>query len=146
MSPMRFGVNSATVVPRLAASASEELMSDVLILVPVALVVGVVAGGLGPMPNALIVPLLSTTMPVTEAVGITLPLFIVGDWFALPVYWRRWDGPALRLMLPAAVVGVAMGAALLTTLPNDVLRHLLGFFTLVVAAYKLGSDSLTVLA
>ncbi len=120
-------------------------MNDILILVLAALMVGVVKGGLGPMPIALIVPLLSTTMPVAEAVGITLPLLIVGDWFALPVYWRKWDAPALRLMLPAAAAGVILGVALLTTLPDDALRRILGLFTLLIAAYKLGSDTLSAL-
>jgi uncharacterized membrane protein YfcA len=108
-----------------------------------ALLVGVVKGGLGPMPGALLVPLLSTTMPVAQAVGATLPMLIVGDWFALPVYWRKWDGQALRLMLPAAVLGVGMGVTLLTTLPDDTLRRVLGAFTLIIALYKLGSDTLS---
>jgi len=111
-----------------------------------ALLVGVVKGGLGPMPGALLVPLLSTTMPVAQAVGATLPMLIAGDWFALPVYWRKWDGQALRLMLPAAVIGVGMGVALLTTLPDDALRRVLGAFTLIVALYKLGSDTLSAMA
>jgi len=118
-------------------------MSHTLMLALAAVMVGLVKGGLGPMPGALLVPLLSTTMPVTEAVGVTLPMLMVGDWFALPVYWRKWDGQALRLMLPAAVVGVGMGVALLTTLPDDTLRHVLGAFALTIALYKLGSDTLT---
>lgn len=121
-------------------------MSHALMLALAALLVGLVKGGLGPMPGALLVPLLSTTMPVSQAVGVTLPMLMVGDWFALPVYWRKWDSQALRLMLPAAVIGVGMGVALLTTLPDDALRHLLGAFTLIVALYKLGSDTLSALA
>ncbi len=117
-------------------------MSQPVMVALAALLVGLVKGGLGPAPGALLVPLLSTTMPVTDAVGVTLPMLMVGDWFALPVYWRKWDGQALRLMLPAAVIGVGMGVALLTTLPDDALRHVLGAFTLIVALYKLGSDTL----
>lgn len=118
-------------------------MSHTVMLALAALLVGVVKGGLGPMPGALLVPLLSTTMPVAQAVGATLPMLIVGDWFALPVYWRKWDGQALRLMLPAAVLGVGMGVVLLTTLPDDALRRALGAFTLIIALYKLGSDTLS---
>ncbi len=116
-----------------------------LVIFVAALLVGLVKGGLGPVPGALLVPLLSTTMPVSEAVGVTLPLLMVGDWFALPIYWRQWDSKALRLMLPAAVLGVATGALLLTTLPDDTLRHILGGFTLLVVIYKLASDSLRTL-
>ena len=118
-------------------------MSETAILALAALMVGVVTGGLGPMPNALVVPLLSTTMPVAEAVGITLPLFIVGGWFALPVYWRKWDPSVLRLTLPTATIGVVMGVSLLTTLPDDVLRRILGLFIVLITAYKLGSDRLS---
>ncbi len=57
-----------------------------LILAVTALYVGLVKGGLGPVGGALIVPLLSTQMSVAGAVALTLPLLIVGDWFALPVY------------------------------------------------------------
>lgn len=39
-----------------------------------------------------------------------------------------------------------MGVALLTTLPDDALRHIPGLFTLIIAAYKLGSDTLAALA
>jgi uncharacterized protein len=113
-----------------------------LVIFAAALLVGLVKGGFGPGLGALLVPLLSRTMPVSEAVGLTLPLLMVGDWFALPIYWRQWDSRALRLMLPAAVVGIVMGAVLLTILPDDVLRRILGCFTLLAVGYKLASDSL----
>jgi uncharacterized membrane protein YfcA len=120
-------------------------MTFTIIVIIAALLAGLVKGGLGPVPGALIVPLLSLTMPVSRAVGLTLPMFMIGDWLALPVYWRQWDSKALRLMLPAAAVGVLMGAALLKTLPDEVLRKALGIFTLAAVVYKLGSDSLSAL-
>ena len=121
-------------------------MSLTLVIILAALMVGLIKGGLGPVPGALLVPLLSTTMRVSEAVALTLPLLIVGDLFALPVYWRQWDSRMVRLMLPAAVGGIVMGLALLTTLPDDTLRRVLGAFTLLVAGYKLASDSIATLS
>jgi len=121
-------------------------MSLTLVIILAALMVGLIKGGLGPVPGALLVPLLSTTMRVSEAVALTLPLLIVGDLFALPVYWRQWDGRMVRLMLPAAVGGIVMGLALLATLPDDALRRVLGAFTLVAAGYKLASDSIATLS
>ncbi len=110
-----------------------------------ALYVGLIKGGLGPVPGALLVPLLSTQMAVTDAVALTLPLLLVGDWMALPVYWRKWDSGALRLMLPAAAAGVVLGVVLLSVLPDDVLRRVLGAITLAVVVYKLGSDAIAAL-
>lgn len=108
-----------------------------------ALYVGLVKGGLGPVPGALLVPLLSTQMPVSEAVALTLPLLLVGDWFALPVYWRKWDSRAVRLTVPAGIAGVLIGVVLLSVLPDLALRRVLGAIALLAVAYKLGSDMLS---
>lgn len=118
-------------------------MDSTLTMIVAALLVGLAKGGLGGAPVALVAPLLSTTMPVSQAVGLILPLLIIADMFALRAYWRKWDIDIVRLMLPMAVVGIVMGIALLTILPDGVLRVLLGIFTLVAAGYKLASDSLT---
>lgn len=116
-----------------------------LILAVAALYVGLIKGGLGPVPGALLVPLLSTRISVTDAVALTLPLLVFGDWMALPVYWRKWDTGALRLLIPAGVIGVLLGVLLLSALPDDALRRLLGVITLLAVTYKLISDSLTTL-
>jgi uncharacterized membrane protein YfcA len=115
-------------------------------LVLVALLIGLAKGGLGPVAGALVTPILSTAMPVSQAVGVALPLLLLGDVFALRVYWREWDARIVKLMLPGAVVGIVMGLALLTSLPDDALRRVLGVFTLLAVGYKLASDSLARLA
>jgi len=121
-------------------------MNHTLIVVLAALWVGLIKGGLGPMAGALLVPILSLVMPVTDAAALTLPMFLVGDWATLPFFWRRWDTPALRLLLPSGVVGALLGVVLLAALPNDVLRPTLGVLSLVVAIYKITSDRLRTLA
>ncbi|NPV66068.1 MAG: sulfite exporter TauE/SafE family protein [Anaerolineae bacterium] len=110
-----------------------------------ALLIGLSKGGLAGALGGLVVPLLSTVMPVSQAVGLTLPLLMIGDVFALRAFWRQWDGRLLQLLLPAAVIGILAGVALLTRLPDVTLRRILGLFTLVAVAYKLGSDRLRVL-
>ncbi len=116
---------------------------NITIIVLVGLIIGLVKGGIGgPIAGAFILPMLSQTMTVPQAVGISLPLLMVGDVFALRFYWREWDVALLKLMLPSAVVGIVMGTLLLVSLPDQVLRYLLGMFTLGVIAYKLLSDSL----
>jgi hypothetical protein len=114
---------------------------DILVIIIAALIVGLSKGGLGPI-GVLIAPILSTQMPVSEAIGITLPLLIFGDVFALRAYWRKWESRLIRLTLPGAVIGIVMGLVLLTSLSDDALRRLLGVFTLTIAAYKIASDSL----
>jgi len=110
-----------------------------------ALLVGLAKGGLAGALGGLIVPLLSTAMPVSQAAGLVLPMLMIGDVFALRAFWRQWDGRLLRLLLPAAVAGILAGVALLTSLPDVTLRRILGLLTLLAVAYKLGSDRLRAL-
>jgi uncharacterized protein len=115
----------------------------VLMFALAALLIGVSKGGLGgPVPVALTAPLLSLVIPVSDAVGIVLPLLLFADVFALILYWRKWDTRYIRLMLPMGVVGVVMGTLLLAALSNDVLRKVIGVFTLIAVLYKLGSGRL----
>jgi uncharacterized membrane protein YfcA len=112
----------------------------VVLIAIAALLVGLSKGGLGgPMPVALIAPMLSLVMPVAEAVGIIVPLLIFADMLALRVYWGRWSWAHVRLMLPAGVLGMILGTLSLSWLAgaDGTLRLILGVFTLLVITYKL---------
>jgi uncharacterized membrane protein YfcA len=121
--------------------------STIAVIVVVAFMIGLSKGGLGgPVLVALVAPVLSQIMPVSQAVGLTLPLLLVGDLMALIAYWRAWDMGYIRLMLPPAIIGVAFGIALLTTLDDKALRLALGLFSVLIVVYKVGSDRLKALA
>lgn len=115
------------------------------LIIVASLLIGLSKGGLGgPVPVALITPLLSQIMPAGQAVGFVLPMLIFADMFALRAYWRQWDNGLVRLMLPVGILGVVMGGALLGVLSQyDLLfRRVLGVFTLTVVLFKVGSNSL----
>jgi uncharacterized protein len=118
-------------------------MDPVVAILLAGLWIGLSKGGLGgPIAGALVLPMLSQIMPVPMAVGLILPLLLLGDVFAMWAYWRVWDVHYFRLMMPFAVVGIVLGTVLLATLPDLVLRRVLGLFTLGIVVYKLSSDSL----
>jgi hypothetical protein len=117
-------------------------MQETFVLALAALLAGLSKGGLGgPVPIALTTPLLTMVMPVKEAVGLILPVLIFADMFALYAYWQKWDMRYVRLLLPAAIVGIVVGTLLLSNLSDDILRRILGGFTLVAIAYKVVSDN-----
>ncbi|MBN2302902.1 MAG: sulfite exporter TauE/SafE family protein [Anaerolineae bacterium] len=116
-------------------------MSFAVIIITAALIVGLAKGGFGAL-GTLLTPLMSLIMPVQDAVGVILPLLMVGDWFALHAYRGTWDMSHVRRLLPTAVIGVIAGMLLLTNLPDTALRRILGIFTLIIIVYKLASDSL----
>jgi uncharacterized protein len=117
-------------------------MEFIVIVALAGLVVGLSKGGLGAPLGGLIAPMLVIAFPVSEAVALTLPLLIVGDMFALAAYWRAWNMRYITWLLPAAVIGIVIGTALLTTLDNRTLKALLGVFTLFFVVTKLFGDRL----
>jgi hypothetical protein len=119
----------------------------IVIFVVAAVLIGLSKGGLGgPVPVSLTAPLLSLVMPVSQAIGIVLPLLLVADAFALYFYWNTWDTAIIRQMLPASVVGTVIGAVLLAVLPNQALSRLIGLLTLAAVLYKVLQPRLQALA
>jgi uncharacterized membrane protein YfcA len=120
-------------------------MNFIILVLIIALLIGLSKGGFGgPVPVSLITPLLSQIMPASQAVGLVLPLLLIGDIIALRIYWKQWDIRYVKLMLPLAIIGIIVGGALLLRLADTnqdlLLRRILGAFTLVFVLYKVGSD------
>ncbi|MBP7690719.1 MAG: sulfite exporter TauE/SafE family protein [Anaerolineales bacterium] len=101
--------------------------------------IGLAKGGFNVL-SAILTPLLSLVLPVSLAVGVLLPMLMVGDALAVYSYWREWDGRLVRRMLPAGVVGALAGTFLLTYLSANTLRVTLAVFVLLIVLYKLASD------
>jgi len=113
-----------------------------IILVIVCLLIGLSKGGLGAALAVLAVPLLSQVMPVSAAQGVALPLLIVADWFALWAYRGTWNMHYIWRTIPFATIGIVVGTALLTGLPNQTLKHIVALFTLFFVLYRLFGDRL----
>ena len=101
--------------------------------------IGLAKGGFNAL-GGLLTPILSLVLPVSLAVGVLLPMLMVGDVFALYLYWGQWDWRLVRRMLPAGVVGALVGTFLLANLPPNTLRLVLAAFVLLLVVYKFASD------
>ena len=101
--------------------------------------IGLAKGGFGGL-GALLTPILALVLPVALAVGVLLPMLMVGDAFALYMYWKEWDLDLVKRMLPAGILGALAGTFLLSWLPPDGLRIVLGIFVLLLVAYRFVSD------
>lgn len=121
--------------------------SAVYVAVVIALLgfmIGFAKGGFGGL-GALLTPILALVLPVASAVGVLLPMLMVGDVFAVYMYWKEWDLDLVKRMLPAGVVGALAGTFLLSSVSPDGLRIILGIFVLVSVAYKFLSDRIQAL-
>jgi len=120
-------------------ATDQNSMYVVVIIAILGFLLGVSKGGFSGL-GSLLTPILSLVLPVASAVGVLLPMLIVGDAFALYMYWKEWDTDLLKGLLPTGIVGALVGTFLLSKLPPNSLRIILGVFVLLVVAYKIASD------
>lgn len=101
------------------------------------LLTGLSKGGLGGTLGALITPLLALVMPLSLAIGLILPILMVGDVFAVAAHWKRWEWRVVWVLLAGAMVGVGLGTVFIAGVSPQVLRRTLGVLVLLFAAYRL---------
>jgi uncharacterized membrane protein YfcA len=94
-----------------------------------AIFVGLSKGGL-PAIGSLSVPMLSLTMSPVKAAALLLPVYVISDWVGLYLYRHSYSKPNLRILIPAAIGGVAFGWATASLFPEDVLKLLIGLMGL----------------
>lgn len=99
--------------------------------------IGVSKGGLGGAAGAAATPLMALVMPVEQVLGLMLPLLMMADVFAVASHWRRWDNRLLLLLVPASLIGITLGTALLTTISSDALRQGLAVIVILFVLYKI---------
>lgn len=120
-------------------AADQNVVYVAIVIAFLGFMIGLAKGGFGGL-GALLTPLLALVLPVASAVGMLLPMLMVGDAFAVYMYWKEWDLDLVKRMLPAGIVGAIAGTALLSWLSPDGLRIILGIFVLMLVGYKFLSD------
>ncbi len=95
------------------------------------LIVGVAKGGLGGGIGVVAVPLMAMAVSPIAAAAIMLPILMVMDALALRAYWGQWDRPNLRVLLPASLLGTALGSLTFGYLSADGLRAMVGAVSLL---------------
>lgn len=97
-----------------------------------AILVGMSKGGL-PIVGMLGVPILALKMPAVGAAGLLLPVYVVSDWFGLYAYRKAFDPRILKILIPATTVGVGLGWATASVVPEAVVTGLVGVIGAVFA-------------
>ncbi len=102
----------------------------VLVAVLAVFIVALAKSGLLGSLGMVGVPLLSLVIPAREAAGILLPVLIIMDMVGLLAYRGQFDLKILKLMLPGAVLGIAIGWALFSLVSDNAVLLLVGLLTL----------------
>ena len=97
-----------------------------------AALVGMSKGGV-PVVGMLGVPVLALVINPVMAAGLLLPVYVVSDIFGLYAYRHAWDGRVLAIVVPGAVVGIAVGWATASVVPEAAVTLLVGVIGLAFA-------------
>ncbi len=90
-----------------------------------AALVGMSKGGV-PAVGILSVPVMALVMNPVLAAGLLLPVYVVSDVFGLYAYRHAFDRRVLAIILPGAMVGVGVGWATASMVPEAAVRLLVG--------------------
>ncbi len=107
------------------------------VAVPAVLLMGVSKSGFGAGFGALAVPLMALAVPVPQAAAIFLPLLLVMDAFGVAALVRHADRRLLALLLPAGLLGTAIGTLAFGVLSAAAVAALVGAVTLAFVAIRL---------
>jgi uncharacterized membrane protein YfcA len=95
---------------------------------------GISKAGFAGAPGVVAVPMLALVLPVPQALMLMLPLLLLMDAGILLRNRKFWGQLQLGGLLPASVVGVVLGTAMLTVLPEALTKVLVGLLCLLLLA------------
>jgi hypothetical protein len=96
-------------------------------------VTGIAKGGFGMGSGGIAVPLMSIFIAPPEAAGIMLPILCAMDLFGVHAYRKSWSKRHLAVLLPGALLGIALGGLAFGLLPVNSIRLLLGAIAVTFA-------------
>lgn len=97
-----------------------------LLAVPAVLILGISKGGFGGGLGSLAVPLLALVVSPIQAAAVLLPILCVMDVQGAWVYRGRWDKANLKILIPAALIGLSIGTVSFRYLDSAIIRLIIG--------------------
>lgn len=120
---------------RSAIASSTTVSTDPVTIAVFLLAVGLLGlskGGLSGF-GMLSMPMMTFVMPPAAAAGLILPILMMQDLLSVWLYRGQWDMTNLKVLVPAATVGIVLGLTLFALLPAGPMLAILGVITLVFA-------------
>jgi hypothetical protein len=106
--------------------------------IPAVLILGLSKGGFTAL-GLLMVPVMALAISPVRAAGITLPILVFSDVIALISYRRIYDRTTLKIMVPGALVGVAVGWLTAAWVTEAHIRLIVGLISILFSIqYFLG--------
>ena len=107
-----------------------------VLLVVAALLIGIAKTAL-PGLATIAVAIFAAILPAKESTAVMLWLLIVGDLTAIWTYRHNVDWRSLRRLAPAVLVGIAIGAFVLSNVNDATMKRMIGIILLTLTAFTI---------
>mgnify|MGYP001823537754 CR=1 FL=1 len=114
------------------------MLSDPLffaVAIPAVVLFGISKSGFGGAFGAISVPIMALVISPIQAAAILLPILCLMDLLGLWAYRGKWVRSELRVLLPAALLGIVIGTALFEYMNADIIRLIIGAIALLFAIH-----------
>lgn len=102
-----------------------------LAAIPAVLIAGISKGGFAGGLGVLAVPMMAVFIPPMQAASIMLPILCLMDLTGLWSWRDKWDHQIMRILLPASLLGVAIGTLLFHHLNDHLIKGMIGLLATV---------------
>ena len=106
-----------------------------LTVVPAIVLIGIAKSGLGGSIALISIPLMTIAMPLTQALGIILPILIFSDFIATYKYRKEFDLDTLKLIIPFAALGIIIGSLTFSYFSEELLKFIVGLMGFLFATH-----------
>ncbi|WP_020559938.1 sulfite exporter TauE/SafE family protein [Thiofilum flexile] len=106
-----------------------------LLAIPAILIAGISKGGFGGGLGVVSVPLMALAIDPVVAAAIMLPILCSMDLMGLKAYWQRWNIEQIKIIVPAAMIGIALGTLTAQYLRASDVKLLVGLIAVGFALY-----------
>ncbi|MGD0025571.1 MAG: sulfite exporter TauE/SafE family protein [Xanthobacteraceae bacterium] len=103
------------------------------VAIPAVIFLGLSKGGFAGLGTAS-TPLVALYLPPLEAAALLLPIVICQDAISVYVYRREWSAWNLKVLLPGATLGMALGWLFASYVSDEAIRILIGVTALAFVA------------
>lgn len=94
------------------------------------LITGISKSAFGGALGGIGVPMMAMFMAPRLVVAVLLPILCVMDAFGVRAYWKKWSFEELKLILPAGLVGIVIGALAMGLLSDCYIKGMIGIIAI----------------
>ncbi|MAU86411.1 MAG: sulfite exporter TauE/SafE family protein [Alphaproteobacteria bacterium] len=97
--------------------------------IPSVILIGLSKGGLTGI-GALAVPLMAIVASPLQAAAVLMPILLILDIVAVWTYRKTYDKKTLLITIPASIIGIVIGAILVSQINTNLVRIIIGFIAI----------------